>query len=96
MAFWLSMPHREDARRSKHEGLVKRYGATAAVSDPSFTIRPGLVTSFPGPNGFRSYLGEAARAAGRVPADRPGEPAHPELTRDHGPGWRAPRPGREL
>ena len=32
-------------------GLVKRYGATAAVNDPSFTIRPGLVTGFLGPNG---------------------------------------------
>ena len=32
-------------------GLVKRYGATAAVNDLSFTIRPGLVTGFLGPNG---------------------------------------------
>ena len=31
-------------------GLVKRYGATAAVNDLSFTIRPGLVTGFLGPN----------------------------------------------
>jgi ABC-2 type transport system ATP-binding protein len=29
-------------------GLVKRYGATAAVNDLSFTIRPGLVTGFLG------------------------------------------------
>jgi ABC-2 type transport system ATP-binding protein len=32
-------------------GLVKRYGATAAVNDLSFTVRPGLVTGFLGPNG---------------------------------------------
>jgi ABC-2 type transport system ATP-binding protein len=32
-------------------GLVKRYGATAAVNDLNFTIRPGLVTGFLGPNG---------------------------------------------
>lgn len=32
-------------------GLVKRYGDTAAVDDPSFTIRPGQVTGFLGPNG---------------------------------------------
>jgi ABC-2 type transport system ATP-binding protein len=32
-------------------GLVKRYGATAAVNDLNFTIRPGRVTGFLGPNG---------------------------------------------
>jgi ABC-type glutathione transport system ATPase component len=32
-------------------GLVKRYGATVAVNDLSFSIRPGLVTGFLGPNG---------------------------------------------
>jgi ABC-2 type transport system ATP-binding protein len=31
--------------------LTKRYGQTAAVSDLSFTIRPGVVTGFLGPNG---------------------------------------------
>lgn len=31
-------------------GLVKRYGTAAAVNDLSFTIHPGLVTGFPGPN----------------------------------------------
>jgi ABC-2 type transport system ATP-binding protein len=31
-------------------GLVKRYGSTVAVNDLSFTIRPGLVTGFLGPN----------------------------------------------
>jgi len=31
--------------------LTKRYGSTAAVTNLSFTIRPGLVTGFLGPNG---------------------------------------------
>lgn len=31
--------------------LVRRYGTAAAVNDLSFTIHPGLVTGFPGPNG---------------------------------------------
>lgn len=31
--------------------LVKRYGPTTAVNDLSFSIRPGLVTGFLGPNG---------------------------------------------
>ncbi len=31
--------------------LTKRYGSTVAVSDLSFTIRPGMVTGFLGPNG---------------------------------------------
>jgi ABC-2 type transport system ATP-binding protein len=32
-------------------GLTKRYGATVAVDDLSFTVRPGYVTGFLGPNG---------------------------------------------
>jgi ABC-2 type transport system ATP-binding protein len=32
-------------------GLIKRYGATTAVDDLSFTVRPGIVTGFLGPNG---------------------------------------------
>ena len=54
-------PQRRSRRRPRHpvrgramieaHGLVKRYGATMAVSDLSFSIRPGLVTGFLGPNG---------------------------------------------
>ena len=33
------------------EHLTKKYGATAAVDDVSFTARPGRVTGFLGPNG---------------------------------------------
>jgi len=32
-------------------GLTKRFGATLAVDDLSFTVRPGVVTGFLGPNG---------------------------------------------
>ncbi len=32
-------------------GLTRRYGATLAVDDLSFTVRPGTVTGFLGPNG---------------------------------------------
>ena len=31
--------------------LTKRYGSTTAVSDLTFTVRPGVVTGFLGPNG---------------------------------------------
>jgi ABC-2 type transport system ATP-binding protein len=53
-------------------GLVKRYGATAAVNDLSFTIRPGRVTGFLGPNGagktttIRLILGLDFPSAGSV------------------------------
>jgi ABC-2 type transport system ATP-binding protein len=33
------------------QNLVKRYGPTMAVNDLSFSIRPGMVTGFLGPNG---------------------------------------------
>ncbi len=32
-------------------GLRKRYGATVALDDMTFTVRPGHVTAFAGPNG---------------------------------------------
>ena len=53
-------------------GLVKRYGATTAVNDLSFSIRPGLVTGFLGPNGagktttMRMILGLDAPTGGTV------------------------------
>jgi ABC-2 type transport system ATP-binding protein len=53
-------------------GLVKRYGATAAVNDLSFAIRPGRVTGFLGPNGagktttMRLILGLDRPSAGTV------------------------------
>ena len=33
------------------EGLTKKYGSTVAVDDLSFTVEPGVVTGFLGPNG---------------------------------------------
>jgi ABC-type lipopolysaccharide export system ATPase subunit len=53
-------------------GLVKRYGSTMAVSDLSFSIRPGMVTGFLGPNGagktttMRMILGLDAPTRGSV------------------------------
>jgi ABC-2 type transport system ATP-binding protein len=52
--------------------LTKRYGSTVAVSDLSFTIRPGVVTGFLGPNGagktttMRLILGLDNPTAGTV------------------------------
>ena len=52
--------------------LTKRYGERAAVSDLSFTVRPGIVTGFLGPNGagksttMRMVLGLDAPTSGRV------------------------------
>jgi ABC-2 type transport system ATP-binding protein len=52
--------------------LVKHYGATVAVNDLSFCIRPGLVTGFLGPNGagktttMRMILGLDAPTQGSV------------------------------
>jgi ABC-2 type transport system ATP-binding protein len=53
-------------------GLTKFYGDRAAVSDLSFTVRPGIVTGFLGPNGagksttMRLILGLDAPTAGDV------------------------------
>src|SRR3984885_14916956 len=56
-------------------GLTKRYGSTAAVSDLSFRLRPGVVTGFLGPNGagktttMRLILGLDYPSAGIVTID---------------------------
>jgi ABC-type enterochelin transport system ATPase subunit len=34
-------------------GLTKRYGGKVAVDGLTFTVRPGVVTGFLGPNGAR-------------------------------------------
>jgi ABC-2 type transport system ATP-binding protein len=53
-------------------GLTKFYGKRAAVSDLTFTVRPGIVTGFLGPNGagksttMRLILGLDAPTAGDV------------------------------
>ncbi|WP_405612446.1 ATP-binding cassette domain-containing protein [Streptomyces sp. NBC_01508] len=55
--------------------LTKRYGATTAVNDLSFTVRPGLVTGFLGPNGagkstaLRMLLGLNEPSGGSVTID---------------------------
>jgi ABC-2 type transport system ATP-binding protein len=53
-------------------GLTKCYGERAAVTDLSFTVRPGMVTGFLGPNGagksttMRMILGLDAPTSGSV------------------------------
>ena len=57
------------------QGLSKRFGATLAVDDLSFTVRPGIVTGFLGPNGagksttMRMIIGLDRPTAGRVTVD---------------------------
>ncbi|MFT4135915.1 ABC transporter ATP-binding protein [Microbacterium sp.] len=54
------------------ENLTKRYGDHNAVSDVSFTVRPGMVTGFLGPNGagksttMRLIVGLDRPTAGRA------------------------------
>ena len=54
------------------EGLTKRFGATLAVDDLSFTVRPRSITGFLGPNGagksttMRAILGLVHPTAGRT------------------------------
>ena len=57
------------------EALTKRYGATTAVDELSFTAHPGTVTGFLGPNGagksttMRMVLGLERPTAGTVTVD---------------------------
>jgi ABC-2 type transport system ATP-binding protein len=54
------------------QNLTKRYGETTAVSDLTFTVKPGIVTGFLGPNGsgksttMRLILGLDAPSEGEV------------------------------
>ncbi len=63
--------------------LTKRYGERTAVSDLSFTVRPGSVTGFLGPNGagksttMRMILGLDAPTSGRVAVNGKLYPEHP-------------------
>lgn len=51
------------------EGLSKRFGDRTAVSDLTFTVRPGYVTGFLGPNG----AGKSTTMRMLVGLDRPSE-----------------------
>ncbi|HSK24568.1 MAG TPA: ATP-binding cassette domain-containing protein [Egicoccus sp.] len=57
------------------EGLTKRFGATTAVDDCTFRVRPGVVTGFLGPNGsgkttsMRALLGLLAPTSGSATFD---------------------------
>ena len=49
-------------------GLHKRFGSTAALDGMTFTVRPGVITGFVGPNGIKLPLKTA-------PANSDGKPA---------------------
>jgi ABC-2 type transport system ATP-binding protein len=63
-------------------GLTKRYGATLAVDDLTFDVRPGRVTGFLGPNGagktttMRIVLGLDRPSAGSVAVGGKSYPQH--------------------
>jgi ABC-2 type transport system ATP-binding protein len=64
-------------------GLTKKYGDKVAVSDLTFSVRPGIVTGFLGPNGagksttMRLILGLDAPTSGRVTIDGAPYAEHP-------------------
>jgi len=63
--------------------LTKRYGATTAVDDLTFTVRPGTVTGFLGPNGagksttMRMLIGLDVPTEGRATVDGRSYADHP-------------------
>ena len=80
------------------KGLTKRYGATVAVDNLSFEVKPGKVTGFLGPNGagksttMRMILGLDTPTAGEVTID--GQRYRDLIlskghTQDYGPMFRA-------
>ena len=70
--------------------LTKRYGRTTAVSDLTFTVRPGMVTGFLGPNGagksttMRMILGLDEPTSGSVTVNGRPPRAHAAPLRELG------------
>ena len=52
------------------QSLSKRYGSTLAVDDLSFTVQPGVVTGFLGPQRGREVDHHADGARPRPPDER--------------------------
>jgi ABC-2 type transport system ATP-binding protein len=83
-------------------GLTKRYGATSAVEELSFTVRPGVVTGFLGPNGagksttMRLIVGLDRPSSGRVTVNGRRYAEHPAPLAEVGALFetRAAHPGR--
>src|SRR6201994_3674977 len=77
--------------------LTKRYGATTAVSDLTFPVRPGTVPGFLGPNGagksttMRMILGLDEPTSGSVTVNGRPPRAHRAPLHEVG-GLLAPRP----
>src|SRR5262245_48233157 len=71
-------------------GLTKRYGGRMAVDDLTFTVRPGVVTGFLGPNGggksttMRMILGLAAPTRGTATVNGKPYRAHAAPLREVG------------
>jgi ABC-2 type transport system ATP-binding protein len=71
-------------------GLTKRYGDKTAVSDLTFTVRPGIVTGFLGPNGsgksttMRLILGLDAPDSGTATVNGKPYARHPAPLREVG------------
>src|SRR6202007_1228941 len=78
--------------------LTKRFGRGTAVDDLSFTVRPGHVTGFLGPNGagntttMRIILGREAPTPGRARPPR-AQRARENPKGGGPPGGGPPRPG---
>jgi ATPase subunit of ABC transporter with duplicated ATPase domains len=51
LGYFVIIVDRSRSAMTEARNLVKRYGSTVAVNDLSFSIWPGLVTGFLGPNG---------------------------------------------
>jgi ABC-2 type transport system ATP-binding protein len=69
-------------------GLTKFYGEQAAVSDLSFTVRPGIVTGFLGPNGAGKPITELGHSLLARQADCRSLVRGHLLRRAHHPGIR--------
>lgn len=67
--------------------VTKRFGATLALDDVSFAVRPGSIVGFLGPNGagkstaLRCLVGSSSRTP--APQPWPGSPTAPCAA----PGW---------
>ena len=73
--------------------LTKRYGDTLAVDDLSFTVHPGVVTGFQGPNGpgksttMRLIMGLDAPNGGTSPSTAVMSTTCPGLCPRSAPSW---------
>ena len=84
----------EAARKAGHEVEVPFTPGRADASQEQTDVE-SFDALEPSVDGFRNYRDRRADALDRVPADRPGQPAHPDRPRDDGAGRWATGAGRE-